>query len=118
MKCPEHTYSSNSRVACVTYDQALINNKMYPSHILKPDLFCLNSKYNNICEKDSKVVGPIKFNTEDSKKEHPVFYLSNRHPLRTDRYEFHVSKDTPRLKKAHSYIYMLFDIKNASLTQL
>jgi len=86
---------------------------MFPFHLVKPDLFCAIKKNKNVCE--NKMIGPIKFDPLEPRKEHPVFFMTNRAKLETERYEFHVSKHSPASKSLNSYVYMLFDIKDASL---
>jgi len=109
MKCGQNTFSSDDRKSCLAYDIVSNNKFLYPVHLLSdPDLFCLSSKNQNICDESS--IGPVLFNQDQYRPEHPVFFFSNQKPLGTERYEFHISQFQPETSRMGSYIYMLFDV--------
>jgi len=47
-----------------------------------------------------------------------IFYFSNKEALKTDRYDFHVSKMSDEVHLEKSYVYLLYNIKNAPVGQL
>ena len=114
-----HSY----RKTCVAYDTFTEKSKyMFPSYLLRPDVICRNGKNGNICESDREIVGPIKAKRQagdtEASKTQPVYYFTNRQPLQTERYEFHKSLYTDRMQNDQSYVYMLFDLTNAPISQL
>jgi hypothetical protein len=59
---------------------------------VRPDLLCDYQENAHLCDDNRKAVGPIKLDIESEDPAEPVFFLTNREPLETERYEFHKSK--------------------------
>lgn len=64
------------------------------------------------------MLGPIKNKTQTSEKSDLIFYFANKEKLETDRYDFHLSKMSDELHLSKSYVYLLYNIKNAPVGQL
>ena len=97
-----------------------MKEELYPIYLLQANEICSFKRHNNICDFDNSVIGPIKADQKrlSSQANPPVFYFTARSPLVTQRYEFHKSQFSSELQANNSYIYMLFDVHNAELSQL
>lgn len=112
-KCPEFTYSTST--TCEAFDQIVFKDGTQHMHYLsKPSQICSQNKY--LCE--GKLLGPVKNKTQASDTSDLIFYFSNRDELKTDRYDFHESKLSDEVHLNKSYIYLLYNIKNAPVGQL
>ena len=83
-------------------------------YLANPDQICTEGSY--FC--DGKILGPVKNKTENSDQSDLIFYFSNKEALKTDRYDFHVSKMSDEVHLEKSYVYLLYNIKNAPVGQL
>ena len=80
-----------------------------------PAGFCSSVQNQNLCDGSSSQIGLIVSRVEDERFNKAVFFFSDRQPLETDRFEFH-SKQSG--ENNQSYIYMLFDLKHAPISQV
>ena len=47
-----------------------------------------------------------------------LFFFTNGSPLETDAIEFHKQKSTSEINQNHSYIYLIFELKHAQVSQI
>jgi hypothetical protein len=97
-------------------------NKVYHVHqIMQPQLFCKKDSNKYLaCDRSEDQIGPIQILDHDEtvRNNNAVFYLTNRSPLNTSRYEFHQSKKDQEQFNFHSFMYMLFDLQNLPINKL
>lgn len=84
------------------------------TYLSQPSQIC--SANSHFC--DGSLLGPIKNKTQTSEKSDLIFYFANKEKLETSRYDFHISKMSDELHLNKSYVYLLYNIKNAPVGQL
>ena len=131
IKCPEFTYASEDGASCQFYDSILSSKHdsqdwrdegekhMYHlSQLPKILSFCISNPHSPLCHDSSFQLGPIfPINSSDHKTRR-VFYLSDRQPLITSDFSFHQSRVDSVGLNNHSYVYMLFQVQNATVQEL
>lgn len=118
-RCPDFTFPNSERTKCVPYDRITTKyGNMFALYMLRPEQFCRKKENIHYCNQDKNAIGPINQNKFINTNQDVLFFFTNSSPLLTDSIEFHKQKSTSETNQNHSYIYLIFELKHAQVSQI